>query len=118
MFNIGDKVRCRISDDGIDDQVTQTVTEVKQIQLGPDELRQLIKTDHNEAWVGAGFFEHAGILPYLIKAEVVYTKYYNPDYGDNQLCKCGHAYVQHFQDGLPIPWCEDTLCFCKEFETK
>ena len=41
-------------------------------------------------------------LPYLKK--VVTTTYllYNPNYGDNRICECGHPYSRHF-DGFEEP---------------
>jgi hypothetical protein len=34
--------------------------------------------------------------PYLFEAKVVHTRKYNPKYGDDRLCICGHPYHRHF----------------------
>lgn len=53
--------------------------------------------------------------PY-IEEVVVYTNYrYNPNYGDDRICRCGHPYYRHFD------WMEDNdavgckYCACQEF---
>lgn len=58
-----------------------------------------------------------GEAPYLItKITVVgYRKQYNPNYGDNKLCKCGHTYYRHFDswEGMMPVGCK--YCGCDEF---
>ena len=58
-----------------------------------------------------------GEAPYLItKITVVgYRKQYNPNYGDNKLCKCGHTYYRHFDsyEGMNPVGCK--YCSCDEF---
>ena len=34
--------------------------------------------------------------PYLIKRVVEYYEVYNPNYGDDRVCTCGHPYYRHF----------------------
>ena len=34
--------------------------------------------------------------PYLFEEIVVKKRLYNPKYGDDRLCKCGHPYYRHF----------------------
>lgn len=44
-----------------------------------------------------------------------YIKQYDPNYGDNKLCKCGHTYYRHFdtyEDMYPVG-CK--YCGCYEF---
>lgn len=108
MFKVGDRV--------IEKEGAGIVQEVMSTKMVADGTVQLIKTDINTEWVGAGFFEPAGILPYLVKAEVVYTKHYNPDYGDGRECTCGHTYHEHFRNNLPVLYCEGEDCYCREFE--
>lgn len=35
-------------------------------------------------------------LPYITKEYVTYEREYNPAYGDDRVCVCGHAYYRHF----------------------
>ena len=37
-------------------------------------------------------------FPYLTQRKTIYK--YNPDYGDDRVCKCGHIYYRHF-DSFP-----------------
>jgi len=34
--------------------------------------------------------------PYIIEKEIVVHHKYNPYYGDDMICECGHAYYRHF----------------------
>lgn len=34
--------------------------------------------------------------PFLTKEIVIIEKYYNPNYGDDRMCTCGHPYYRHF----------------------
>lgn len=54
--------------------------------------------------------------PYLLKT---YTKkVYNPNYGDDQVCVCGHKYYRHFDtyDDMEPVGCK--YCGCNEFTEK
>lgn len=54
--------------------------------------------------------------PYLYIRQVTYHKVYNPDFGDNKLCECGHTYYRHFdpyEDMEPVG-CK--YCGCYEFK--
>lgn len=54
--------------------------------------------------------------PYL-KEEITTIVYkYNPDYGDDRECKCGHKYYRHFDtyDNMDPVGCK--YCCCYEFE--
>lgn len=35
-------------------------------------------------------------MPYIIKERTVVDRFYNPNYGDNRVCRCSHTYYQHF----------------------
>jgi hypothetical protein len=55
--------------------------------------------------------------PY-IETEVVVKaifREYNPEYGDDKLCKCGHSYYRHFDayEGMAPVGCK--YCQCDEF---
>ena len=51
--------------------------------------------------------------PYLFKTIKVAKRMYNPKYGDDRLCQCGHPYYRHFDtyaDMLPLG-CKYCECF-------
>lgn len=53
--------------------------------------------------------------PYL---EYKYTKKirkYNPNYGDNRMCVCGHPYHRHFDSYKNMDPCGCKYCGCNEF---
>lgn len=53
--------------------------------------------------------------PYIKKHYLVLKEEYNPDYGDDKLCKCGHPYHRHFdwmEDNVPVG-CK--YCGCYRF---
>jgi len=53
-------------------------------------------------------------LPYIITERIVLDMAYNPEYGDNRMCTCGHAYIRHFD---PYEEMEPTGCkYCGCFE--
>lgn len=55
-------------------------------------------------------------LPYIKKINIKTKLIYNPNYGDNRICKCGHTYYRHFdtyENMYPIG-CK--YCQCSEFE--
>lgn len=41
---------------------------------------------------------------------------YNPYYGDNRKCECGHAYVRHFDSYHNMYPCGCKYCSCREFK--
>lgn len=45
-------------------------------------------------------------------------KEYNPDFGDNKICECGHTYYRHFDsyEGMAPVGCK--YCGCDEFRLK
>lgn len=54
--------------------------------------------------------------PYLFTQRIVTDRHYNPAYGDDRTCKCGHPYYRHFdpyEDNEPVG-CK--YCPCYEFE--
>lgn len=57
-------------------------------------------------------------VPYLVKERVVVELKYNPVYGDNRVCKCGHVYSRHFDSYEDMEACGCKYCDCREFEEK
>jgi hypothetical protein len=56
--------------------------------------------------------------PYITKrrVEVHIDRFYNPNYGDARICKCGHAYYRHFdsyEENAPVG-CK--YCHCRTFK--
>ena len=45
-------------------------------------------------------------------------KEYNPDFGDDKICECGHTYYRHFDswEGMAPVGCK--YCGCDEFKLK
>lgn len=55
--------------------------------------------------------------PYIYKTKTAQKRHYNPKYGDERNCKCGHSYYRHFdsyEDMLPVG-CK--YCNCFDFES-
>jgi len=53
--------------------------------------------------------------PYLEEVEIIIHYKYNPNYGDNMTCTCGHAYYRHF-DGYDDNYnCGCKYCECSHF---
>ncbi len=55
--------------------------------------------------------------PYIEKTVVVEEKYteYNPKYGDDRVCKCGHPYYRHFDTYDHMFPCGCKYCTCFRF---
>lgn len=48
--------------------------------------------------------------PYIIETiTIIQKKKYNPNYGDNRICVCGHTYYRHFD-----PWNDMEAVGCKK----
>ena len=54
--------------------------------------------------------------PYLVRERVVVDKLYNPNYGDDRTCECGHTYYRHFDTYEDMDPCGCKYCSCWEFE--
>lgn len=57
-------------------------------------------------------------LPYIIKERIVVDMAYNPEYGDNRICTCGHPYHRHFDSYEDMEPCGCKYCSCDEFVEK
>ena len=53
--------------------------------------------------------------PYIIEIEVVRNEKYNPNYGDDRICECGHSYYRHFDSYNKMSTCGCKYCGCFEF---
>lgn len=53
--------------------------------------------------------------PYLKTEKVVTEYHYNPDYGDDRICRCDHSYYRHFDsyDNMFPVGCK--YCECEIF---
>lgn len=56
--------------------------------------------------------------PYLVYEYKVKIKKYNPNYGDNRMCVCGHSYVRHFDSYENMEACGCKYCGCNNFIEK
>jgi len=58
--------------------------------------------------------------PYIkeVVVQTIITQKYNPNYGDNRICICGHPYHRHFDsyEGMEPVGCK--YCQCYTFEEK
>ena len=56
--------------------------------------------------------------PYLKYEYKVVQKCYNPNYGDDRICTCGHTYIRHFDsyENMTATGCK--YCNCAEFVEK
>ena len=56
--------------------------------------------------------------PYIIETVITKTEVwkYNPNYGDDRWCKCGHAYYRHFDTYEGMYACGCKYCPCSTFE--
>jgi|TARA_R110000824_G_scaffold394396_2_gene594182 hypothetical protein len=62
--------------------------------------------------IGSGSVEQ----PYLKVVSIETEIKYNPNFGDNKECKCGHDYHRHFDsyEGMEATGCK--YCGCNDFE--
>jgi len=56
--------------------------------------------------------------PYLITKRVVTERKYNPNYGDDRECICGHPYYRHFDTYEDMYNCGCKYCGCGNFQEK
>lgn len=52
--------------------------------------------------------------PYIIKLIPTYN--YNPEYGDDERCRCGHSYYRHFDSYEDMYACGCKYCACDTFK--
>ena len=54
--------------------------------------------------------------PYLKVVTIETDKKYNPKYGNNRMCKCGHPYHRHFDSYEQMEAIGCKYCGCYDFE--
>ena len=54
--------------------------------------------------------------PYLSEVIVQINRKYNPDYGGNQTCECGHSYDRHFDSYENMSPVGCKYCPCNHFK--
>lgn len=53
--------------------------------------------------------------PYIITIRTVEDRAYNPNYGDDRICECGHSYYRHFDSWEEMEPVGCKYCDCYEF---
>ncbi len=56
---------------------------------------------------------HKTQKPYIVK--LVFKRVYNPNFGDDRVCKCGHTYYRHFDSYDDMYPCGCKYCNCFRF---
>jgi len=56
--------------------------------------------------------------PYIETRRVVIDRKYNPNYGDDKICECGHTYYRHFDSYEDMYACGCKYCSCYTFKLK
>lgn len=54
--------------------------------------------------------------PYITETGVYTIHKYNPNYGDDRLCECGHPYHRHFDSYEDMEAIGCKYCTCYEFK--
>lgn len=57
-------------------------------------------------------------LPYITKTIIKVLAFYNPNYGDNRICVCGHTYYRHFDPYEQMENIGCKYCECHTFVEK
>ena len=60
--------------------------------------------------------KHVGETPYLETRKVVVERAYNPKYGDDRICICGHPYHRHFDSYEQMSPIGCKYCECRTFQ--
>lgn len=56
--------------------------------------------------------------PYIEKEITYIERSYNPNYGDDRICQCGHPYYRHFDTYEQMYPCGCKYCECRTFVEK
>jgi len=54
--------------------------------------------------------------PYIIKIVTYVERQYNPKYGDERICVCGHEYNRHFDSYEKMNAIGCKYCGCQNFK--
>lgn len=54
--------------------------------------------------------------PYIEHTELVVIRVYNPKYGDDRVCECGHTYYRHFDTYCDMYNWGCKYCGCFDFK--
>lgn len=54
--------------------------------------------------------------PYIEVEVITVERQYNPKYGDDRMCQCGHPYYRHFDTYENMYPCGCKYCACYTFE--
>jgi hypothetical protein len=56
--------------------------------------------------------------PYLVTKKIVVQRFfsYNPEYGDDRTCRCGHPYYRHFDTYEDMATIGCKYCQCGHFK--
>jgi len=63
-------------------------------------------------------FEEDMEEPYIEEKFFHIIRKYNPNYGDDRICKCGHPYYRHFDTYDDMFPCGCKYCRCDTFKEK
>lgn len=55
-------------------------------------------------------------IPYIVTTRIVEDRHYNAKFGDDRVCKCGHAYYRHFDPYEGMCACGCKYCECYTFD--
>lgn len=56
--------------------------------------------------------------PYLEGFGIIKVSKYNPDFGDDRTCECGHSYHRHFDSYEDMDAVGCKYCVCRTFQEK
>lgn len=77
-------------------------------------MKELIVQYELEQLIGVSKQEE----PYLVSYTIEKHTKYNPEYGDNRKCECGHSYYRHFDTYEGMDACGCKYCDCFTFKEK
>lgn len=81
------------------------------------EITEELGTQHEERTIRY-MKEATNVLPYIEGIEVNKIYAYNPLYGDDRKCTCGHTYYRHFDSYEDMENCGCKYCGCSTFQEK